>query len=91
MGYFEAYYAYHKRRGNSTKFYKDLEVAILDLIAQRKFKISQNASDPKIVETKMRMYKIENFNPLMFVKDLGKLKIFSIEGYQHCAIMFACC
>jgi len=81
MGYFDCYCAYHQRRGHSTNFSKDLEAIILDLIVEGKYEISQNASNLEIVETRMGMYKIENFDPLIYVKELGQQKIFSIEGF----------
>ena len=46
MGNSYSYCTYHQRRRYPMNNYKDLEVDILYLIAQRKYEIKENTSDP---------------------------------------------
>jgi len=46
MGISYGYYTYHQRKGHAKFFCKILEATILALIAQGKYQIDENASNP---------------------------------------------
>lgn len=55
MGNLYAYCTYHQRKGHATNSCKYLKATILDLIAQRKYEIKENTSNPNQVVNTISM------------------------------------